>query len=67
MNIDRFFKFLVPKDHSFYPLFEEDANNLVKATELLIQMMSTTEIKEHERIHKEIKEMCEEFHQFADG
>ena len=35
MNIDKFLKFFVPKDHSFYPLFEEDAKNLVKAAELL--------------------------------
>ena len=35
MNIDKFLKFFVPKDHSFYPIFEEDAKNLVRATELL--------------------------------
>jgi predicted phosphate transport protein (TIGR00153 family) len=57
MNIDKFLKFFVPKDHSFYPLFEEDAKNLVKATELLKQMMSTSEICEHERIHREIKDV----------
>jgi predicted phosphate transport protein (TIGR00153 family) len=55
MNIDKFLKFFVPKDHSFYPLFEEDAKNLVKAAELLRQLLSTTEIEEHERIYKEIK------------
>ncbi len=43
MNIDKFLKFFVPKDHSFYPLFEEDAKNLVKATELLKQQMSGTD------------------------
>jgi len=55
MNIDKFLKFFVPKDHSFYPLFEEDAKNLVKAAELLRQLLSSTEIEEHERIYKEIK------------
>jgi predicted phosphate transport protein (TIGR00153 family) len=57
MNIDKFLKFFVPKDHSFHPLFEEDAKNLVKAAELLKEQMSSTEQKDHERIHKEIKDI----------
>jgi len=57
MNIDKFLKFFVPKDHSFYPLFEEDAENLVKAAELLSIMLSSTDYEEQERIHKEIKEV----------
>jgi predicted phosphate transport protein (TIGR00153 family) len=51
MNIDKFLKFFVPKDHSF----EEDAKNLVKAAELLRQLLSSSEIEERERIYKEIK------------
>jgi uncharacterized protein len=57
MNIDSFLKFFVPKDHSFFPLFESDAQNLVKATELLKELMATTEFGEHERLHKEIKDV----------
>ena len=57
MNIDKILKFFVPKDHSFYPLFEEDAANLVKSAELLKQLMSTAEVEEHERLHKEIKDI----------
>ena len=45
MNIDKILKFFVPKDHSFYPLFEEDAKNLVKAAELLRQLMSSTDTR----------------------
>jgi predicted phosphate transport protein (TIGR00153 family) len=55
MNIDKFLKFFVPKDHSFYPLFEEDVSNLVKATELLQDQLSSTEPEVHEKIYKEIK------------
>lgn len=55
MNIDKFLKFFVPKDHSFYPLFEEDAKNLVKATELLREQVSSVDPEVHERIHREIK------------
>jgi predicted phosphate transport protein (TIGR00153 family) len=57
MNIDSFLKFFVPKDHSFFPLFESDAKNLVKATELLKEMMSSTTFDEYERLHKEIKDI----------
>ena len=55
MNIDSFLKFFVPKDHSFYPLFESDAENLVKATLLLKELMTGNDNAEHERINKEIK------------
>ena len=57
MNIDKVLKFFVPKDHSFHPLFEEDVKNMVKATELLQQMLSVSETEDHERIHKEIKDV----------
>jgi len=57
MNIDKFLKFFVPKDHSFHPLFEQDAKNLVKAAELLNQLMATSVHEEHERIYKEIKDV----------
>lgn len=54
MNIDKVLKFFVPKDHSFYPLFEEDAKNLVKASEFLNELLSSSKIEDHERIYKEI-------------
>ncbi len=56
MNIDSILKFFVPKDHSFFPLFERAAQNLVKASELLTELMASSEISEHERINKEIKD-----------
>jgi uncharacterized protein len=57
MNIDKFLKFFVPKDHSFYPLFEEDAKNMVKATQLLREQLSGTDPDVHDKIHKEVKEV----------
>ncbi len=57
MNIDKFLKFFVPKDHSFFPLFESDAQNLTKATRLLKELMSSIGSLEYERINKEIKEI----------
>jgi uncharacterized protein len=55
MNIDSILKFFVPKDHSFFPLFESDAQNLVKASDLLKQLMASTETVEYERIYSEIQ------------
>jgi uncharacterized protein len=55
MNIDKFLKFFVPKDHSFYPLFEEDAKNMVKATQLLREQLSGTDPDVHDKIHKDVK------------
>jgi uncharacterized protein len=57
MHIDSFLKFFVPKDHSFFPLFESDAHNLVKAATLLQELMSSTESQEYERIYKEIRDV----------
>ncbi|NLN30130.1 MAG: DUF47 domain-containing protein [Bacteroidales bacterium] len=57
MNIDKVLKFFVPKDRSFYPLFEEGINNLVKAAELLKLMLSGNDYDEHEKYHHQIKEI----------
>lgn len=57
MNIDRFLKFFVPKDHSFFPLFENDAQNLVKAAETLKALLYSNESGEHEKLYMEIKDL----------
>jgi hypothetical protein len=57
MNIDKFLKFFVPKDHSFFPLFVEDAQNLVKAAGLLRTLMASTTTEDHDRLNKEIKDV----------
>lgn len=57
MNIDSILKFFVPKDHSFFPLFEADAKNLIKATEKLKELMGSTDPAEHDRLNKEIREI----------
>jgi predicted phosphate transport protein (TIGR00153 family) len=57
MNIDTFLKFFVPKDHSFFPLFESDAQNLVKAADLLRTLMASTSVEDHDRLNKEIRDV----------
>lgn len=56
MNFDKFLKLFVPKDHSFFPLFEEASDNLVKAAESLKKIMAMTDYAEIEKINKEIKD-----------
>jgi uncharacterized protein Yka (UPF0111/DUF47 family) len=43
MNIDSILKFFVPKDDSFFPLFEDNAQILVKAAEQLKLLMISEE------------------------
>lgn len=57
MNLDNILKFFVPKDNSFFPLFEEDARNLVKAAGLLKQLMSSPNQEDHDRLSNEIREV----------
>jgi predicted phosphate transport protein (TIGR00153 family) len=57
MNIDKILKLFVPKDHSFFPLFEESARNMVTASVLLKELMAGTDQATHERLNKEIKEV----------
>lgn len=57
MNIDKILKFFVPKDHSFFPLFEQSTENLVKASVLLKDLMSSNDTVDHERLNREIKEI----------
>lgn len=57
MNIDTILKFFVPKDHSFYPLFEKDALNLIKTAEVLKLLLSTEDIAQQEIYIKQIKEL----------
>jgi uncharacterized protein len=57
MNIDKFLKIFVPKDHSFFPLFEEDAKNLVRAAEQLTGLFQTNETEQREEINKTIREI----------
>jgi uncharacterized protein len=54
MNIDKILKFFVPKDHSFFPLFESDVQNMVQATILLKELLASTQIEDRERLYKDI-------------
>lgn len=57
MRLDSLFKFFVPKDHTYFPLFEQGAQNIVKASVLLKELMTYSQNSDHERVNEEIKEL----------
>jgi len=57
MNVDKILKYFVPKDHAFFPLFERDAQNLIKTAEVLKLLLSTEDIEQQENLTKQIKEL----------
>jgi predicted phosphate transport protein (TIGR00153 family) len=57
MKIDSILKLFVPKDHTFFPLFENGAQNLVRASVLLKELLSYKNPDDHERINRDIKEL----------
>src|SRR5664279_524871 len=57
MTFDSLLKILVPKDNSFFPLFQKDAQNLIKAAELLRALMYSENLAERESYIKQIKEV----------
>jgi hypothetical protein len=57
MNIDSILKFFVPKDDSFFPLFEDNAQILVKAAEQLKLLMTSEEPKVQAGIAGRINEL----------
>jgi predicted phosphate transport protein (TIGR00153 family) len=56
MELDRIFSFLVPKDRKFFPLFNEVAENLVLASDLLIKLLAEPDLNKRSEYIKAIKE-----------
>ena len=56
MNLDKIFGFLLPKDRKFFPLFNDAADNLVLASELLIKLIRENDFAKREEYIRQIKE-----------
>ncbi len=56
MKLDKIFSFLVPKDRKFFPLFNEAADNLVLASELLIKLIREADLDKRQEYMKAIKD-----------
>jgi predicted phosphate transport protein (TIGR00153 family) len=57
MGINTFFQKLVPKDKKFFPMFESQAELIVKAVESLSEVFSTTDTEKQLVLHKGIKDL----------
>ncbi len=57
MKLDKIFGFLVPKDHKFFPLFNDAADNLVLASELLIKLVRERDLAQRLEYMKQIKDV----------
>jgi predicted phosphate transport protein (TIGR00153 family) len=57
MKLESLLQLFVPKDHTFFPLFEQGAQNVVKASVLLKELMVYNQTEDHERVNKEIKDL----------
>jgi uncharacterized protein len=57
MNIDKIFKYFVPKDKEFFPLFEKDSQNLIEGASLLKLLMFTEEDEKRQPIYKQIEDI----------
>ncbi len=57
MKLDKIFGFMVPKDHKFFPLFNDAADNLVLASELLIKLVRERDLSQRLEYMRQIKEV----------
>lgn len=55
MKFDTLLKYFVPKETAFFPLFEEDATILIKGSELLKDLVSTTDMDDRDAFIARIK------------
>jgi len=56
MILDKIFGFLVPKDRKFFPMFNEAADNLVYASELLGKLIRENDLQKREEYKLLIKQ-----------
>lgn len=57
MKLDTIFGFLVPKDRKFFPLFNDAADNMVMASELLIKLVRERDLNHRLEYMKQIKDV----------
>lgn len=55
MSIDRILGFFQPKDKTFFPLFGKAADNIVKISELLVQVVKENDLAKRETLIKEVE------------
>lgn len=56
MRLDGFLQFLVPKDKKFFPLFEQASANLVKTSQILVDLSNTQDPARRKELIHEIEQ-----------
>lgn len=56
MRLDGFLQFLVPKDKKFFPLFEQASGNLVKTSQILVDLSNTQDPARRKELIHEIEQ-----------
>lgn len=56
MKLDSIFGFMVPKDRKFFPLFNDAADNLVLASELLIKLVRELDLSQRLEYMRQIRD-----------
>lgn len=54
MSLTTFFKFLSPKDSTFFPLFKKDTDNLIVMGDVLLKLITTKKRDEREKLTNDI-------------
>jgi len=54
MSLTTFFKFLSPKDSTFFPLFKKDTDNLIVMGDVLLKLITTKKRYDREKLTHEI-------------
>jgi predicted phosphate transport protein (TIGR00153 family) len=57
MAINSIFSFFIPKDKSFFPLFEKATANVVRMAELLLESVNTKDEEKRSELNKEIDKL----------
>ncbi len=54
-NISRLFQFFLPKDGKFLPLLQGQVEDILRASDLLVEFTSTSDHEKHKALYAEIK------------
>src|SRR5512137_2467168 len=57
MKLDSIFGFMVPKDRKFFPFFNDAADNLVLASELLIKLVRELDLSQRLEYMRQIRDV----------
>lgn len=57
MSLNNILQYFVPKDRKFFPLFEQGSANLIKISQVLVQLLNSTDDEDKKALTKEIEDL----------